>query len=147
VRRPGWLPFAAAGGTLIVAGGLVSAVNGATAFAHGSWLAAYLVLVGGVAQVALGLGPPALGAPEPAPWLTRAQLILWNAGSLVVPAGVLSGLPGLVAAGSVALLAALSGFAIGARRTAGRRGGALAYRALLAVLGVSVFVGLALAVA
>lgn len=142
-----WLPFAVAGGTLIVAGGLVSAVNGATPFAHGSWLAAYLVLVGGVSQVALGLGPPALAAPEPSARLTRAQLVLWNAGSLVVPAGVLSGLSGLVVAGSVALLAALSGFAIGARRAAGRRRGALAYGALVAALGVSVFVGLALAVA
>lgn len=57
------IPFIATGGTLVVAGGLVAAVNSAAPFAHGSWLAAYLVLVGGVAQIALGVGAAAL-APQ-----------------------------------------------------------------------------------
>ena len=39
--------FAAVAGAMIVAGGLIAAINSATPFAHGSWLAAYLVLVGG----------------------------------------------------------------------------------------------------
>ena len=45
------LACVAVASALIVAGGLVAAVDGAAPFAHGSWLAAYLVLVGGVAQL------------------------------------------------------------------------------------------------
>jgi hypothetical protein len=48
--------FLASSGVLIVAGGAVAAVNSAAPFGHGSWLAAYLVLVGGVSQVVLGPG-------------------------------------------------------------------------------------------
>lgn len=40
--------FTAVARTMIVAGGVVAAINSAAPFAHGSWLAAYLVLVGGV---------------------------------------------------------------------------------------------------
>jgi hypothetical protein len=50
----------ALGGELIVAGGIVAAVNSASPFGHGSWLAAYLVLVGGVSQVVLSIGALAL---------------------------------------------------------------------------------------
>lgn len=133
-------PFAAAapGAALVVAGGLVAAANSATPFAHGSWLAAYLVLVGGVAQVAL-----CLGAPAPAG--LRARMLLWNAGTILVPAGVLSGLLGLVAAGSAALLVALASFASASHRTGRRGASVLAYRGLLAALALSVAVGVALA--
>jgi hypothetical protein len=57
--------FLASSGVLIVAGGAVAAVNSAAPFGHGSWLAAYLVLVGGVSQVVLGAGRLALRAPRP----------------------------------------------------------------------------------
>jgi hypothetical protein len=88
--------FLASSGVLIVAGGAVAAVNSAAPFGHGSWLAAYLVLVGGVSQVVLGAGRLALRAPRPTPALLRAQLVLWNLGSLAVPAGVLADAPTLV---------------------------------------------------
>jgi hypothetical protein len=58
--------FLATAAAMVVAGGSVAAVNGASSFAHGSWLAAYLVLVGGVAQLLLGIGILAF-APEPIP--------------------------------------------------------------------------------
>jgi len=48
--------FLASASVLIVAGGAVAAVNSAAPFGHGSWLAAYLVLVGGVSQGVLGAG-------------------------------------------------------------------------------------------
>ena len=79
--------FLACAGVLIVAGGAVAAVNSATPFGHGSWLAAYLVLVGGVSQGVLGAGRLALHAPRPTPALLRAQLVLWNLGSLAVGPG------------------------------------------------------------
>lgn len=48
--------FVACGAILIVAGGVVAAVDSAAPFTHGSWLAAYLVLVGGAAQISLAAG-------------------------------------------------------------------------------------------
>jgi hypothetical protein len=138
--------FLASAGVLIVAGGGVAAVNSAAPFGHGSWLAAYLVLVGGVSQIVLRTGQLALGAPR----LTRAvpptQLVLWNLGSLAVPAGVLADVSLLVTAGSVALLAALALFAVGAggmRRDARAR--SALYLAIVVGLAVSVVVGSALA--
>ena len=138
--------FLASASVLIVAGGAVAAVNSAAPFGHGSWLAAYLVLVGGVSQGVLGAGRLALQAPA----LTRprppAQLALWNIGSLAVPAGVLWDAPMLVTAGSVALLCALALFAAEARgRRREVRGRVVIYLAIVAGLAVSVVIGSALA--
>jgi hypothetical protein len=138
--------FLASSGVLIVAGGAVAAVNSAAPFGHGSWLAAYLVLVGGVSQVVLGAGRLALRAPRPTPALLRAQLVLWNLGSLAVPAGVLADAPALVTVGSVALLWALALFASGAsglRREVRVR--AVVYLTIVVGLAASVVVGSALA--
>lgn len=134
--------FVACAGVLIVSGGAVAAVNSAAPFDRGSWLAAYLVLVGGVSQIVLGVGRAALPAPRPA----RAPLALWNLGSLVVPAGVLADLAPMVTVGSVALLAGLVLFARGLtppRRDA--RGLAALYLAFILGLAVSVIVGSAIA--
>jgi hypothetical protein len=137
--------FAAAAALLIVAGGLVAAVNSAAPFEHGSWLAAYLVLVGGVSQAALAVGALGLRVARPQR-LRRAQLVLWNAGVLIVPAGVLVNTPAVVWLGSAILLAALACFALNERARPCRadRAGIL-YGLLIAVLGVSVLVGCVLA--
>jgi hypothetical protein len=140
--------FLACAGVLIVAGGGVAAVNSAVPFGHGSWLAAYLVLVGGVSQGVLGAGRLALDVPPLSRALSPAQLVLWNVGALAVPAGVLGGAPALVTAGSVALLCALALFAAearGVRRELRRR--AVVYLAIVVGLAVSVVIGSALAVA
>ena len=50
------VPMLAAGGVSIVAGGVVAAVTGPTDWDHGSWVAAFLVLVAGVAQLGVGAG-------------------------------------------------------------------------------------------
>jgi hypothetical protein len=136
--------FLACASVLIVGGGVVAAVNSAAPRAHGSWLAAYLVLVGGVSQVLLGAGRLALRAPRPTRALRRAQLVLWNLGSVAVPAGVLADAPMLVTVGSIALLLALALFAAGASE--GRPDlRAVVYLAIIAGLAVSVVVGSALA--
>lgn len=146
-RRLDREPIACAGiaGSLIVAGGLVAAINSATPFAHGSWLAAYLVLVGGVAQLALGLGPLLLPAPTFSRPLGRAQLALWNAGTAIVAVGVFTDASAVVVVGSVLVLGALGCFArnAGPAREPGR-GRVLAYRLVIAVLAVSVVVGIVL---
>jgi hypothetical protein len=72
--------------------------------------------------------------------------VLWNLGSLAVPAGVLADWALLVTAGSVALLAALALFVVGAggmRRDA--RGRSVIYLAIVVGLAVSVVVGSSIA--
>ncbi len=121
--------FVVCGGILIVAGGVVAAVNSAAPFAHGSWLAAYLVLVGGTAQILLAGGYTALLVPGRACGQSRSRLLLWNFGSLAVPTGVLGDTAPWVTAGSVALLCALALFAGAA--SGARRARAIAYLALV----------------
>lgn len=112
VKTPGFpVPFLIAAIVLTVAGGLVSAVNSAAPFDRGSWLAAYLVLVGGVAQGALACGRLATGAPPVSRRKTMRLLVLWNFGSLAVPLGVLADYGFIVGLGSLALIAALWLFA------------------------------------
>jgi hypothetical protein len=120
---------------------------------HGWWLVSFLALVGGVAQLLLTAGDAALvrsrssirarGSP-------RRRLVLWNAGTLLVPVGVLAAARLAVVLGSALLVAALAAFSLellGARSA--RDGPAphwhLAYAALLAFLAASVVVGTALA--
>jgi hypothetical protein len=132
---------AAFGGAAIVAGGLVAAVNSAAPFAHGSWLAAYLVLVAGVSQLVLGFGCGLLSATP-----AGRTLLLWNTGNVAVAAGVLVSAPGVVVAGSVALLVALASFAlsVGRGHRSARRW-VLAYHATVLALAVSVGIGCVLA--
>ena len=136
------------GGGAVVWGGLVAAVTGPLELDHGSWMAAYLVLVGGVAQYAMGRARS---------WrqdgLRRwgwAQVGCWNLGSALVIAGTLAGEPPLVDLGStllvVALVIALRAASLGARTSAARVPWLLelVYRVLLLVLAVSIPVGIVL---
>jgi hypothetical protein len=137
----------AAGTGSIVLGGLVAAVTGPLDLAHGSWLAAYLVLVGGVAQCAMGRAQ--LRRPEATPprhgW---AQFGCWNLGNVLVIGATLAGEPLVVDLGSVLLVIALA-IALRAVRPDPAAGGVpalidRAYRALLLVLMVSIPVGMTL---
>ena len=137
----------------IVLGGLVAAVTGPLGLAHGSWLAAYLVLVGGVAQWAMGQArfrrPDVMQSRRG--W---AQFGCWNVGNVLVIGATLAGEPLAVDLGSALLVIALA-FAFRATRpgagTAARPATGvvsplvdLAYRTLLLVLAVSIPVGMAL---
>jgi|GEM_PF-728902 len=139
----GTAAFATVGAAMVVAGGIVAAINSPAPFVHGSWLAAYLVLIAGVAQIGLGAGRAALPLVARGPRAARAELWLWNAGNAGVVAGVFLDAPAVVVAGSVALLAALASFAAGTRG-AGSPGVAV-YRLAIVVLTTSVFIGCALA--
>ena len=136
----------ASAAALAVAGGLVAGVNALAPFPHGWWLAAFLILVGGIAQALLRAGSAFLGTAPPPPALAGVGVACWNAGSVVVPIGVLVDKPAWVALGSIALLGAL---AIAVAETRGR--GApeparlMAYRALILALAVSTVIGSALA--
>lgn len=121
-------------------------------FDHGWWLVAYLGLVGGLSQLALGAGQLVVtaccGRPPAGRRVLRAELVLWNLGVVLVPAGVLGAADGVVLVGSIALLVALTLFGAGTRarsvQTAGRSY-LYAYRVVVVFLTGSVIVGTALA--
>ena len=89
--------FVAAGSSCVVVGGLVAAATGPTGFEDGSWVAAYLVLVGGVAQIALGVGQQLVGAAPIRPGLSMAELVAWNTGVIATIGGTVASSPRLVA--------------------------------------------------
>lgn len=143
----------AIGACSVVLGGLVAAVTGPLDLAHGSWLAAYLVLVGGVTQYAMGQAR--IRRPDVIqPRRSWAQIGCWNFGNAVVIGGTLAGEPLAVDLGSALLVIALA-IAFQAARpgvgTAARSAGSWvpslidrAYRTLLLVLALSIPAGMAL---
>lgn len=138
-------PFLAAGSVAIVAGGLAAAVTGPTNWDHGSWVAAFLVLVTGVAQIGIGAAQAQLAPFASSIRFAARQCVLWNAGCLAVIAGTLLSNPLTVSVGGGLLLAALgmSAYAVrGAGDQVVLRG---LYRALLIVLLASIPIGIALA--
>ncbi|WP_441190891.1 hypothetical protein [Ornithinimicrobium panacihumi] len=127
----------------IVAGGLVAAITGPTGFADGSWMAAYLVLVAGVSQVGLGAGQALLPRRPPTRARTTWQLLTWNTGNLAVITGTLTGFPVLVTVGGLGLFLALVMFLHAVRQAGTARVRSLAaYRLLVALLAISIPVGL-----
>lgn len=129
----------------IVAGGLVAAATAPLSLPRGSWLAAYLVLVAGVAQAAMGAARHRWpGASAGRGWV---QFVLWNVGHVAVIAGTYAAFPWVVYAGSVLLVAALV-LAVDATRVPSDPigNGALIwiYRGLLVLLMVSVPAGMVL---
>jgi hypothetical protein len=153
-RAPAALPFVVAGAVFVIAGGITAAVARPTGFELGSWVAAYLVLVGGVAQIALGLGQAWLARDAPTRRSVRAEVITWNAAVALTLAGTLVATPLLTTLGGLALVAALVLFLGGVRHagsssapsstpssTLARR----LYRGVGVVVLVSTPIGLALA--
>lgn len=147
-RRPTALWSMILGGALVIAGGLVAAVTSPLGLPKGSWLAAYLVLVGGVPQYIVGRAAVAWRR-ERTGW---SVLALWNVGNAAVIAGSLLSQPYLVDAGGVLLIAALVALlgAVWRRQTPGIPAlttGAWRWLviAALAILIASVPVGLVLA--
>ncbi len=143
-RWPAARPFLLVGITAIVAGGLVAAASRPMNFGAGPWVAAYLVLVVGVAQIALGAGQAWLTSEAPSARWKRAELITWNLGAATTIVGTLVGGPILTSVGGIATLWALILFLRGVR-PAGPDLWWVLYRGLAGFLAVSVLVGLALA--
>lgn len=139
------LPFAAFGGAGIVAGGIVAAVAGPTGWRDGSWLAAFLVLVVGVGQLGLGAGQAVLAGAVPSRRRVWAEVATWNLGCLAVMLGTVLSVPALVSAGGVLMLLPLAwwGGAVRGSDTA-LRWAARSYVALIAILGLSIPIGLTL---
>lgn len=146
VPAPSW-PI---GTVCIIAGGLVAAVTAAAPSERASWAAGYLVLVGGVAQIALATGQAAFDRRVTAPTWARAVAAGWSTGNALVLGGTLAGLSVVTDAGGVLLLATLVLVLPGLRapappRSAVSRWLLLGYRGLVVLLLASVPVGLVLA--
>lgn len=148
---PSWSaasPFAALGTACVIAGGLVAAAVATAPSQLGSWAAAYLVLVGGVTQVALGAGPALLAPRSPGRRAVAAELVGWNAGNGAVLAGTLLGATWLADVGGAALIAALALAFAGIRGAVRHPAWPLhLYRAVIALVLVSIPVGLVIGAA
>lgn len=130
----------------VITGGLVAAVTGPLGLEHGSWSAAFQVLVGGVLQAALGIAQHALAPRGPSARTLVAEALTWNLGCLAVIAGTLLTAPLIVDGGGLLLVVALALMI----RAVGRGGHGPAwalwtYRAVLVVTLVSIPIGLLLA--
>lgn len=144
--RPTSTPFRISGAAWIIAGGLTSAVTGPLNLEDGSWAAAFAVLVGGVAQYAIGVVQAALAPKHPSPRMIAAELAAWNAGSIAVIIGTVVSMPLIVDAGGLLLVIALVLMVVTVRgRGSGPAWALWLYRALLVVILVSIPIGLTLA--
>lgn len=133
-------PFMVIGGLGIVGGGLVSAVTAGSPSYHASWAVAYIVLVVGAAQVALGVAQASLTRGTVPDRVVVGEALCWNLGNALVLIGTLIDVPALLYAGVVLLVAALVLFGAAIRH--GRHGVLLAVTwAVIVVLLVSMPVG------
>ncbi|MBX3052527.1 MAG: hypothetical protein KF753_13685 [Caldilineaceae bacterium] len=144
-RWPSARSFVAIGSIAIIAAGIAAAATAGMPSYLASWAVAYLVLVVGVAQIALGLGQALLTPEMPSGRLVVGELVLFNLGSAAVLAGSLFSMPLFTAIGSALMLIVLAVLFWATRGST--RGGWLryAYWLLIALLFVSVFIGLLIA--
>jgi len=155
------LPFLIAGVACLVGGGLLAAATAYVTTQKTAWATAYVVLVGGVAQVALGAAVTWLRPAANRRW-GQIAFVCWNLGNAGVLAGQLAALVVLTDVGSALLVVALAlVLAATARRRASRgfsRYGPTpehrqpphpvllwAFRALLVILLAGIVVGTVLA--
>ena len=144
-RLPTAVPFVLVASIALVGGGLISAAAAFSPSYHASWAVAYLVLVVGVSQLVLGLGQAILAPRPPTRRTVTLEWSAYNLGNAGVLLGTLVARPLLTVTGSVLLAVALVllySQAIGTDRS----GWPLhIYRALLAILFISIPVGLLIA--
>lgn len=133
----------AVGVAAIVLGGLVAAVASPLQFEKGSWLAAYLVLVAGVAQCVLSKQDQLVGLPTASGRLAWTTPSLWVVGNVLVVSGALLSAPFVTDLGGLLLCAALVLATLGTRG-APHVGRAWLLRAWYIALAVSIPVGLVL---
>ncbi|MGB3413517.1 MAG: hypothetical protein WBA28_02245 [Microbacteriaceae bacterium] len=131
------------GVAFIVLGGMVAAFAGPLQFEKGSWLAAYLVLILGVAQCILSRQSEFLGLTPPATNPTILRIAAWNLGNALVITGALSSQPIISDIGGVLLIIALV-LALLDTRGSNHKIQAGILRAIYLILIVSIPIGLTL---
>jgi hypothetical protein len=137
------LPFACVALLAIVAGGLVAAISAHAPSRPLVWMVAYLVLVAGITQAALGTGQAGLSGRAPSMRQVAMQCLVFNLGNAGVIAGTLGGSARLTDAGTVAFVIALLMFLRGTR---GACAGWLIFvhRGVLALVAAGAVVGMLL---
>jgi hypothetical protein len=146
IRWPAARPFIVVGFVSITTGGVIAAVTRPTGFELGPWLAAFLVLVGGVAQIALGVGQAWMADQPPGSAAVTAEVASWNLGLVATIVGSLASAPLVTAVGAAAIVVALALFLRGVGNGATNvRWPRLVYRGVIAVVLISTPIGLALA--
>jgi hypothetical protein len=107
--------FVATGIVATIFGGLLATGAVPALAAESGWLAAYLIIVAGIAQIALGAGQAWLAATCPGFERNAFEWGVLNLGNLGVVTGSLLGSFWIVLSGSIAFTAALGLFAWGVR--------------------------------
>jgi hypothetical protein len=144
-RRAVFAPFAVAGAVSVFAGGLLAAAIAAPApTRHGVWAVAYLVLVLGVSQILLGAGQALLVSAPPSARGAAVTATVFNVANVAVLVGVVTDHVVVFDAGSLLLVVALVLFLYGVRRGARRGWPLYAYRLFVALLVVSIPIGMLL---
>ena len=139
-------PSIAIGAVSIVAGGFVAALTRPLGIEAGPWVAAYLVLVNGVAQTGLAAGQAALARRTPRARVVLVEVVTWNASTTAIIVGTLIGWPLLTTAGALSLLLAVGCLIRDVPvAPAKRRFLAAAHWALAALIALSIPIGVLLA--
>lgn len=143
------LPFLIAGIAYTIAGGMLAAATAFTTTEKTAWATAYIVLIGGVVQVALGAALATLAPEADARW-KWGIFALFNLGNVGVLAGQLGGAVLLTDVATVLLALSLVGALAATTRGAAGASQAhrkllLAFRILLVFLAVSMVTGVVLA--
>lgn len=144
VASPSGAVFGLLGAVSIVIGGLIAAVTSPLGWAHGAWAAAYLVLVTGAAQIALGIGQDHFTAGNVTARMGAAEMLGLNVGSIAVIVGTLAATPAVVDIGGALVLIALVLMLV-AVREARLSAAVVIYRLIIVLLVLSIPIGLSLA--
>lgn len=137
------IPFVVIAFAGILLGGAVSAASAPSANYTASWAAAYLVLVVGVAQLALGIGQALLAPHQPSARIITAEAVVYNVANLAVLIGTLVDRTVIVDLGGVLMIAALVLFLVAVRGAQTQHRWLLhGYRTVIAILVVTTPIGL-----
>lgn len=140
------VPFVVIGIAGIVVAGAVSAASASAPSYTSSWAVAYLVLVVGVSQLALGLGQSRLAAVQPSRRVVAAEAVTFNAANIAVLVGTIMVWPVLTDVGGALFIGALALFVWGVRTACTRERWLLyGFRAVIVVLIVTTPIGLVIA--
>ena len=143
------LPHYIAGAAQVIIGGLLAAVTAHATTQKTAWATAYVVLVGGVAQIILGWAFTEL-APRTKPKWSWSVFVAWNLGNLGVLLGQLTGSLLVTDVGSAVLAVGLILTLVATWRDAKNRDVPhpillLGFRIVMVVLAISIPIGVVLA--
>ncbi|MDQ0276232.1 hypothetical protein QO003_000535 [Arthrobacter silviterrae] len=140
------IPFLTLGGISLILGGVVSAASAGSPSYTSAWAVAYLVLVGGMAQLVLGIGQAELASKRLPAMLLAAEAALLNVSTVAVLLGTILTAPALTYAGAGLLLVTLVAFIWAVRGASQHLPWLLwAFRIMVVVLLVSAPIGLVIA--